>query len=212
MDKSFKRYLRSIILEQVDELFSAPDASEETTRLEKDSADDQIDSFIIKFEKDSIKLEDDTDELSESLSRLSLRVLLEQDEEAEDDAAAEPTDDAADEDDAAEPQEPAGSEDTEEDVKPETPPKPPLDIDAFTKRVARLAMNYDTLLDIKTVIVNRAMNFLLENYDQVHSDEMRDILDTQFDFDLDGGKEDPAAPFAVGAFQGGTGQMGGGGA
>ena len=56
------------------------------------------------------------------------------------------------------------------------------------------------------------MNFLLENYDKVHVDEMKEILDTQFDFDLDGGKDTPPAPYAVGAFQGGTGQMGGGGA
>jgi hypothetical protein len=91
-------------------------------------------------------------------------------------------------------------------------PKIPLDIDAFTKRVARLAMNYQNLLDVKTTIVNRAMNFLSENYDDVHVTEMRNILDSQFDFDLDGGKEVPPAPDAVGAWAGGTGGLGGGGA
>jgi len=207
MDRSHKRYLRSLILEQVEELFAPRAAAEEVTRLEKDSADDQIDSFIIKFEKDSIVDEDSGDQrLNESLRSLSLKALLEQDEPEEEPEADDAADDAAD----AEPSELAGSEDVDDDAAPAEPPKPPLDVDAFTKRVARLAMNHETLLDIKTVIVNRAMNFLLENYDQVHADEMRDILDTQFDFDLDGGKEDPEAPFAVGAFQGGTGQMGGG--
>jgi hypothetical protein len=40
---------------------------------------------------------------------------------------------------------------------------------------------------------------------------MKDILDAQFDFDLDGGKDIPAAPFAAGANAAGAGSMGGGG-
>ena len=132
---------------------------------------------------------------------------LADDEPAEDEGGDEPADDAPPPDD------PPPEDSAESDAEPiETLPKPPLNIDAFTKRVARLAMNHEALLDIKTVIVNRAMNFLLENYDQEHADEMREILDTQFDFDLDGGREAPDAPYAVGAFQGGTGQMGGGAA
>jgi len=215
MKNSDLRFLRAMIIEQVEELFSEPTASEEVTRLEKDSADDQIDSFILKFEKDSIFAEDpDSSSLNESLSRLSLSALLleqspegDEVEEEEEEVEEEPADDAAPVEDPP----PADSSDS--DAEPlETLPKPPLDIDAFTKRVARLAMNHQTLLDIKTVVVNRAMNFLIDNYDQAHADEMREILDSQFDFDLDGGKEDPAAPYAVGAFQGGTGQMGGGAA
>ena len=217
MKNSDLRFLRSMIIEQVEELFSEPTADEEVTRLEKDSADDQIDSFILKFEKDSISDEDsDASSLNESLARLSLRALLleqspEGDEEVEDEEVDEVEEEPAG--DAAPVEDPPPADSSDSDAEPiETLPKPPLDIDAFTKRVARLAMNHQTLLDIKTVIVNRAMNFLIDNYDQAHADEMREILDSQFDFDLDGGKEDPAAPYAVGAFQGGTGQMGGGGA
>ena len=215
MKKSDLIFLRSLILEQVEDLFSAPQADEEVTRLEKDSADDQIDSFILKFEKDSIASEEkDTDSLNESLGNLSLRALLmEQDEE---DAEAEDEDVPPEEPEADTPAVedpgPADSADTDSDVEPaESLPRPPLDVDAFTKRVARLAMNHETLLDIKNVIVNRAMNFLVDNYDQAHADEMREILDAQFDFDIGGSREEPEAPFAVGAFQGGTGQMGGGG-
>jgi len=220
MKNSDLRFLRSLIIEQVEELFSEPAADEEVTRLEKDSADDQIDSFILKFEKDSISSEDsEAGSLNESLIKLSLRALLMEQEDEEDPLA---DDEGADDEgagdegagDEAEPVEdppPADSADT--DAQPiEAMPKPPLDIDAFTKRVARLAMNHETLLDIKSVIVNRAMNFLLDNYDQEHADEMREILDSQFDFDLDGGREEPEAPYAAGAFHGGTGQMGGGGA
>jgi hypothetical protein len=213
------KFLRSLILEQVEELFAPSEADEETTRLEKDSADDQIDSFILKYEKDSISDDDsESQSLSESLKNLSLTaLLLEQDDE---ELPEDPDDLGGDEDAGDDPKEeavpaedPEPEDSADSDAEPaESLPKPPLNIDAFTKRVARLAMNFDNLLDIKTVIVNRAMNFLLENYDQVHADEMKDILDSQFDFDLDGGKEIPEAPYAVGAYGAGTGQMGGGGA
>jgi len=217
MKNSVTRTIRSLILEQVEDLFVNPAAAEETTRLEVDSADDQIDSFILKFEKDSISEDDnEINSLNESLYNLSLKALLEQeeDEEAVEVDEEEPVEDEGEEspagDDAApEDPEPAGSEDT--DVEPaESLPRPPLDVDSFTKRVARLAMNHENLLDIKTVIINRAMNFLKENYDDAHALEMKDILDSQFDFDLDGGKEIPSAPFAVGANPAGAGTMGGG--
>jgi len=209
-----KRVLRDMILEQVEELFVSSE-SEEVTRIEKDSVDDQIDSFILKFEKDSVLDEEgqETVSLSESLRSMSLKALLEQD--AADDPDADPAaEEPADEEPAAEEDPaPATSADTDPDVEvAESLPKIPLDIDAFTKRVARLAMNYQNLLDVKTTIVNRAMNFLSENYDDVHVTEMRNILDSQFDFDLDGGKEVPPAPDAVGAWAGGTGGLGGGGA
>tara|TARA_Y100000310_G_scaffold203479_1_gene203727 strand:- start:11788 stop:12462 length:675 start_codon:yes stop_codon:yes gene_type:complete len=220
MKRPLNILIRSLILEQVDELFVDPAAEEETTRLENDSADDQIDSFILKFEKDSIDSDDsESQSLNESLQNLSLRVLLEQEEEEVEDEpafeAAEETEPAevdveAEEEVGPDDPEPADSADT--DAEPaEALPKPPLDVDAFTKRVARLAMNHQTLLDIKTVIVNRAANFLKENYDDEHAQEMKDILDEQFDFDLDGGKEIPEAPFAVGANPLGAGAMGGGG-
>jgi hypothetical protein len=206
-----KTTLRGMILEQVEELFVSSE-SEEVTRLEKDSVDDQIDSFILKFEKDSV-LEDDSDSqsLSESLRNMSLKFLIEQDdppapEEEEQEDTAEPDAEEA----PAEDPEPATSADADAEIA-DTLPKIPLDVDAFTKRVARLAMNYQNLLDIKTTIVNRAINFLKENYDEAHVMEMKDILDSQFDFDLDGGKEVPEAPYAAGAWAGGTGGLGGGG-
>ena len=203
--------IRSIILEQVDELFSADD-QKDNIRLSKDSADDQIDAFIIKFERDSVVQDDQDrqDSMSESLLNLSLDALIfEQDEDLED--LDEPADEPApDEDEEVDDPEPAGSEDVEVD-EPEQTPKMPLDVDSFTKRVARLAMNVENLLDMKTIIVNRAMNFIKDNYDEAHVDEMKEILDTQFDFNLDGGKDIPPAPYAVGAYAGGTGSLGGGG-
>ncbi|MAF25167.1 hypothetical protein CL634_06285 [bacterium] len=218
-----KSLLRKMILEQVDELFSASE-EEDNTRLSRDSIDDQIDSFILKFERDSIDKDSELsgDSLSESFNNLSLSGLLQEQEEEEEDVEIvdEPEaggDDAGDTADdevfSAEPPDdpsPEGSEDTDAEA-PEALPKPPLDVDSFTKRIARLAMNADSLLDLKSAIVNRAMNFLVDNYDQQHADEMKEILDSQFDFNLDGGKEVPLAPEAVGAWAGGTGGLGGGG-
>ena len=210
-----KRVLRDMILEQVEELFVNADG-EGATRLEKDSVDDQIDSFILKFERDSAVNEEEIESMSlnESFESMSLKVLLEQeDEDAEEEEAPEAADaepEAEEADAEVEDPEPVTSAATNAEIA-ESLPKIPLDIDAFTKRVARLAMNYENLLDVKTTIVNRAMNFLQENYDEVHVREMKDILDAQFDFDLDGGKDIPAAPYAAGAWAGGTGGLGGGG-
>ena len=190
------------------------------TRLSLDSADDQIDSFILKFEKDSIGKEKEAVSLNESLESLSLKFLLEQEEEEfeeEEFEEEEPPDTGGDDteegtDDEVDDPDPADSADVSQDIQPlEKMPKPPLDVDSFAKRVARLAMNYETLIDMKSIIVNRALNFLSENYDKEHLDEMKEILNTQFDFDLDDGREVPPAPFAVGANPAGAG-LGGGGA
>ena len=57
--------------------------------------------------------------------------------------------------------------------------------------------------------MNRSFNFLLENYDQSHVDEMKQILEEQFDYRVDSQQEDIEAPYAVGAYAGGTGGGGG---
>ncbi len=197
-----------IFLEQAaQELYAEPTVDDSSSvRRSVDSTDDQIDSFIIKFERDSIVSEEDI--ISESLKELSLSALLEQDAADDDAEPGDNEEQGEDAEDAAEPSPPAGSEDVTVE-EPATPPKPPLDMDAFTKRVARLIENFEVLLDVRTVIMNRSFNFLLENYDQSHVDEMKQILEEQFDYRVDSQQEDIEAPYAVGAYAGGTG---GGGA
>lgn len=196
--------IRKLILEQVGELF---DSEGEESKLKNDSIDDQIDAFIIKFEKDSIDQAENAiepeDALSESLRMLSLSSLLtEQDDEGAEDEEEDVVEDA-EEEEVAEESEP----DEVIDV-----PKPEINIESFTKRVARMIINFDSLVDVKGIIVNRAMNYLQENYDSAQAEEMKEILDTQFDFDVETEGETPEAPFAAGAFAGGTGAgLGGGG-
>jgi len=192
-----KKTLRRLILEQMDEMMS-PDSSDE--KRSADSVDDQIDAFLIKFEKDSMSSDDDM--MMESMSSTSLRKLfLEQDAEEGEEGAA---DDEEEVDDDSE----TDSEESDESLEP---PKPPIDIDAFTKRVARLVMNNEVLLDIKAAIVNRASSFLADHYDNDHVSEMKEILHTQFDISIDDDADHPVAPFATGAWAGGTGGLGGGG-
>jgi len=178
--------------EEVGSLTSDTDA----TRLSVDSVDDQIDSMMIDFESYSLR---DSEAIMESLINLSLSALLVE----QDDPDANP-----EEEQAAAPDDEEEQEETET-AEPERE-KPTMDLDAFTNRVARLAKNYEVLLDVKTVVVNRAISFLEENYGKEEVNEFKEILDSQFDFNLSGPPEIPDAPLAVGA-GGPGGGLGGGG-
>lgn len=213
MKKISKKELFRIIAEQIEEM-KPVEMSNATNaaRLSKDSADDQIDSYILKFENESITTPIDK-EISESLKKLTLISLLteqEEDVEVEEEFEEESPGEGATE---AEPSEPAGSEDVDVEEPATDIQMLPLDIDAFAKKVARLSMHAVTVLDIPTVVVNRALNFLKENYDQEHVLKMIDILNTDFDFNLAKEKESPVSPPALGAFGAGEGlpEMGGGG-
>lgn len=195
----------------------------ESPRLSKDSADDQIDSYLLFYEKRAIK---SAESLEESLSKRSLRFLFEQDEELpeEEPPAEEETGDdtGGDEEtggEAAEPDvefvsdesDPTGSEEINDDIEPAPIKSPPIDIDKFTKSVARLALNPEDLLDIKTVIINRGRNYLLENHGEKHVEKYLEILETQFNFDLDIFERETSSEdiFGLGANPAGAGMSGG---
>ena len=172
------------------------DQIEPKAHLSVDSVDDQIDSHILLFETRSVD-KDDEFEVAKALQERSMyRFLVEQDEEAEP-VADKPQDSSA----------LASDEPVEELLKP------PLDVDIFTKNIARLILNYDSLLRISQVIINRAKNYLEEEYDQSHVEQFISILNEQFDVNVE---EDPYgdiedAPSGVGARDAGIGQSGGGG-
>jgi sporulation protein YlmC with PRC-barrel domain len=172
-------------------------------RKASDSVDDQIDSLILMYEKNSVRK---NETISEALRNLSLRILLkEQDEEAgTDDTPAEPEEEP-------EPTEPTGSE--EMTAEPAIEQKvPDLDIDQFTIDIARLILNKESLLDIDTAIINRTKNFLNDNYGDAFVRRFLDTLQEQFgltsqEFDVDYSSVD--APFAIGANPAGAGSVGG---
>ena len=180
-------------------------------RKADDSVDDQIDSLILMYEKESIRDEEDEIEaINESLTRLSLRALL---REQEEDTAAPPDEPVEEPPAEEEPEvEPTGSE--EISAKPADKQKiPDLDIDKFTIDVARLDMNYKQLLDIEKAIINRTKNFLDENYGDTFVERFLNTLEEQFGLSIDefDGEDVQDAPFAIGANPAGAGSVGGGG-
>lgn len=185
------RHRRNILLEEDtpgQDLFGLERMSNKTKQA-LDSVDDQVDSYILRFESESIKDSSEDEIMMESLRTLSMKFLL----EAEGDEPAEGEE--------APPSDPEGSEVPKEEPEG-VDPKPPLDIDAFTKKVARLVMNYKDLLRVEPVIVNRAAAFLEKNYGDKGKDyveRMIDILDTQFDFNLEGEEDVVDVPIAAGA-------------
>ena len=121
--------------------------------------------------------------LNESLKSLNLRFLLEQ----EDDMA--PADDEAE--------------------------VPDLDIDRFANRVVRLINNYQSLLNVEEAVLNRAKTFLDENYGDAFVQSFSDTLVQTYGIEVVEFNDVPEVEednFAIGAFAGGTGGLGGGGA
>jgi len=57
---------------------------------------------------------------------------------------------------------------------------PRINLAAFTQAVARLANNYNNLLDPKTIILNRAEAYIRNNYDERTAIEMMQTLDTNY--------------------------------
>jgi len=145
---------------------------DEKLRLPADSVDDQIDALLIKFESESIK----TESVSLSLSKL----LFEAPEDEEEGPTA------------------VGSEERDQEVSAE-PAKPPVEIDQFTKKIVRLLENYESLLDIKTVIINRTRNYLIENYDEAAADAFEETLDVDYGISLNPPDNESERPIAVGA-------------
>ena len=150
-----RKIIRKLILEQMDAAFEEIEANEtEDRQIGSDSVDDQIDLFLMRFENESMTPDDQIEQMSESDMRLSLvKLLLEQ-----------PAEEEPGEEEAGEEEAPAEPEAPEEEVDeaPVEPPKPPIDVDAFTKRVARLVMNNDVLLDI--ILYNHENEFFDHNY------------------------------------------------
>ena len=74
-----------------------------------------------------------------------------------------------------------------------------LDMEAFTADVARLVMNYQSLLDMESLIINKAKDFLRSKYDDAHVDKFEELLDVRFGLDIEGEEEAREAPHAMGA-------------
>jgi len=91
------------------------------------------------------------------------------------------------------------------DEKDDEKNTPPLDIGTFAMEIMRVVKNFDTLLDIPTVILNKAKTYIAQKYDEKTSKSFIDLLENEYDITLgkDGLKpeidSDPESHIAVGA-------------
>ena len=79
-----------------------------------------------------------------------------------------------------------------------------IDLDTFTADVARLVMNYDNLLDMEAIIINKAIQFLTSNYNEEAAEEFLELLDIKHDISI-GKEEEVPEHLAVGASGGSAG-------
>lgn len=160
------------------------------------SLDQMIDRYLVQYEREAIP----TSEMYESAKLDKLTgFLLEQDEEEPDPAA---DDEAGAELDLGGLEDPAGGGDAADDptagldldmagedapdaaAEDEAPPvvqTPKINLQDFTRSVARLVNNLQSLIDLKTIVLNRAERYIQNNYDERTAKEMMEILDTSYD-------------------------------
>lgn len=77
-----------------------------------------------------------------------------------------------------------------------------IDLRTFAEEVARLIKNYQTLLDIKTIILNRAVTYIKNYYGDDTAKTLKGILEKEYDISVPKGpleKDEPEIPIAVGA-------------
>ena len=123
--------------------------------------------------------------------------------------------DEVEEEDAEEAAEPSGSENISVTEPADKQEVPDLDIDRFANRVVRLINNYQSLLNVEEAILNRAKTFLDENYGDAFVQSFSDTLVQTYGIEVVEFNDVPEVEednFAIGAFAGGTGGLGGGGA
>lgn len=165
-------------------------------RLSKDSIDNQVDSILLGYESDCIVSVGAQDEagMGESIMREAPQPELgtpEEEEQAEEDLANQ-----------------TGNQEDAVPDEESDPLQPKIDLHKFAGKVSRLASNYDALLNMPIAIVNRARNYLEQNYSKAVADEFSEIMERDFDIEMDidiENTEPREIPMATGAAASGLG-------
>lgn len=76
-----------------------------------------------------------------------------------------------------------------------------IDIEDFAASVSRMIDNYDSLLEVRNTLARRAINFLIENYEEDVVNEFKNVLEEEHDISIGKTKteledEEFEAPFA----------------
>ena len=98
----------------------------------------------------------------------------------------------------------------EQDAAPEYEEE--IDLDRFTAEVARLVKNYTNLLDMETMLINKAREFVITRYGEDAEIDLLDKLSMKHDIDIEAPtvprETDLEVPVAVGAGAGAAGEEG----
>jgi hypothetical protein len=212
---------KKIVLESRRKIINEAEENIDPDINKENSVDRQIDEYLSSYESDSKVTQE-----SILWSRLKKRLLLEKDGEEEDDDSLDPSEEDTEEEEGGEegeeedtegdeesPEE--GEEDEEEEEEPEKLTSEDIDLNAFASKVSRLVDNYESLLEIKNVILRRALKYLDESYDKSALEEFKDILLEEYGLEIGETPKDMEEKFqsppADRALGGGDGGGGGGG-
>jgi hypothetical protein len=161
--------LRKIIFEVLEEAEGgAPRGGPPYHELEDDSLDVKLDNYFVDSENGG------KEDMGESWLR-----------EAEDDP---PTPQGREAPAGAEV--PKGPDISKEEMK--------IDAAGFARDVAHLIENFTNLMDVKGIVLRRALNYVGKKYGKEQSKTVKDVLETQFGVYSDE-KEEPQAPGAANA-------------
>ena len=202
--------LRHLIAEQLAQMLSEQEAEETPEADEPDapsgaSVDDQIDALLLQYEKMSLPSEEEM--IQEVLDTKSLKFILEQEEVTDEEEEETEEVEVAAADEEAEEEDPDEEEEVaEEDLVAQSPV---LDVATFALKVARLAEVPEKVLDLKDAIINRAIQYISSNYDELVAKEVEQTLMDNYQLALPEEEvekvvaSDLPAPAAVGAGPGG---------
>jgi len=94
-------------------------------------------------------------------------------------------------------------EDVQESLKLIYEVEDDIDLDIFAGEVARLVKNYDNLIDMEKLLVDKAKNFIANRYGDQEAIDLEDKLATQHDIEVDASSSaletDLHTPLAIGA-------------
>ena len=141
------------------------------------SLDQAVDRYIVRYEKESIPTgESYENELFENYNDIIKEAFLKEADGIDLGAAADVTPDAP----ITPGPDPHAS--AREETKKELPilATPQINLQDFSRSIARLVNNFEQLLNPREIILNRVAEYIKVNYDEKTSKELMDMLNTNY--------------------------------
>lgn len=74
---------------------------------------------------------------------------------------------------------------------------PPLDVGTFAMEIMRVIKNFDTLLDIPTVIINKSRSYIEQKYDKKTAESFMELLQNEYDVTLGKSGMEPESEYDI---------------